>query len=549
MSLKNLNGTLKNYPLTHLPTLVLIVGTLSFWIELYFIRLPYGHSSWLAWVIFIFCLLALCSSRRVSLRALFFRAWQSFSKEIASSLENAALRSASRHDTVKIIIAISAFLGLVYLGIGLYASFLPPHLVQESDALAYHITLPRQHLIHHSFAHIPWSTPDFFLLPLDYALSPFELATTWPNKLIQFVFFAGCLGCVFHLVYILSGQAVGRAWCAVLAIMAFHAIAIQVGLAMLDLVMLYCFLAFIHSLLIGRLGLAAVEFGFFFWSKSFIPLQMMAIGIMVALILFWVLKKGFSCDEISIPDKRGRKMFITVFLAASLGIALPYLIKSFYYTGTPFYPFGIGFLPPLVKYAPDHWHSILQRAADCLAVKNDYGHGRSIIAFLKHFWLIAVPEKGVNNTFDYPVGLIYLLFLAPFFGHAISSLKSRKLPVLSLMVMIWWMTWWVGSQQSRFLLVPICLMIIVSISFLPKVSRVLIVLIIIVLGLEVISLANAHRHDWGKPFSEVLRDKDKKLLEYQPPAGVEVELNFPDVAFASFPVTVHRSDSVYVIHN
>lgn len=530
MALKGFNSTLKNYPLAHAPTLALIVGALSFWLELFCIRLPYGHSSWLAWGIFIFCLLALA----------FSRPWELNTKRWWAMLGEKSLG-------LKVIIATAAFLGLVYLSIGLYASFLPPHLVQESDALTYHITLPRQHLLHHSFAHISWSTPDLFLLPLDYALSPFELATTWPNKLIQFVFFAGCLGCVFRLVYILSGQAVGRAWSAVLAIMAFHAVAIQVGLAMLDLVMLYCFLAFIHSLWIGRLGLAAVEFAFFFWSKSFIPLQMVVIGIIVALILFWVLKKGFSCSEMPIPDKRGRKILITVFGVASLGIALPYLIKSFYYTGTPLYPFGTGFLPPLVKYAPDHWHLILQRAADCLSEKDRYGHGRSIIAFIKHFWLIAVPEKRVNNAFDYPVGLIYLLFLAPFFGHAISSLKSRKLPLLSLMVMIWWMTWWFGSQQSRFLLVPICLMIILTISFLSKISRVLIILVIMALGLEVVSLTNAHRHDWGKPFSEVLRDQDKKLLELQHPAGAEVELNFPDAAFASFPVTVRRSDSVYVI--
>jgi len=149
--LKNFDSPLKNYPLTHFPTLALIIGTFSFWIELYVIRLPSGHSSWLAWVLLVFCLVTLCSYRQVSLRALVFMALQS-------------LGNAPRNAIVKIIIAISVFLGLVYLAVGLYASFLPPHLPQEGDALMYHITVPRQHLLHHSFAHISWSVPDLFIL-------------------------------------------------------------------------------------------------------------------------------------------------------------------------------------------------------------------------------------------------------------------------------------------------------------------------------------------------------------------------------------------------
>jgi hypothetical protein len=448
---------------------------------------------------------------------------------------------------LRIIFPLGVLLGLVYLAVGLYASLLPPHLIQESDALMYHIAIPRQHLLHHSFAHLTWSVPDLFLLPLDYALSPFELATTWPNKLIQFFFFAGCLACVFHLIYILSNYSRRRAILGVLAVMACHAVAIQVGSAMLDLVMLYCFLAFIHSLFLGRWALAAIELAFFFWSKSFIPFQMMVMGIIIGIILFWALKKGFVCRELPVPNPQGRKILMGVFGAASLVIALPQLIKSFYYTGALFYPFGAGVLSPLVQNTPAHWHAILQRAADCLSEKDAYGHGRSLAAFIKHFWLLAVPEKGVNNTFDYPVGLVYLLVLGPFFSHVFSSLKSRKLPVLSLLVLVWWLTWWFGSQQSRFLLVPICLMIILTISFLPKISRVLIVLIIMTLGVETISLVNANRHDWGKPFIKILRDKDKRLLELKPPAGrSEIELDFADVAFAAVPVNV-RQESFYVI--
>jgi len=92
------------------------------------------------------------------------------------------------------------------------------------------------------------------------------------------------------------------------------------------------------------------------------------------------------------------------------------------------------------------------------------------------------------------------------------------------------------------------MMIILTISFLPKISKVLIVLIILALGLEVVSLVDANRHDWGKPFSQLLRDQDRKILELQPSVGaLDVKLDFPDVAFAPYPVTVIKSDSVFVI--
>jgi hypothetical protein len=262
--------------------------------------------------------------------------------------------------------------------------------------------------------------------------------------------------------------------------------------------------------------------------------------------VLWALKNKFSCIEFPV-DKSDWKKFGLVLAVASLVIAGPFLVKSFYYTGTPFYPFGLGMVPPQAHYSTEHWQAILQKAADSVAEKDAYGHGRTVLAFIKHFWLIAVPERGVNNAFDYPVGLIYVLMLLPFAGHVVQSLRTRKLPVLSVIVMLWWMSWWFGSQQTRFLIVPVCLLIIVAISYLPKISQIFMILIVLVLGLEVVSLVNAHHHDWHKPAVRVLRDKDKQLLQAKPSAEGVLELNFPDAAFASWPVKVTHTDSVYII--
>ena len=532
MAFKNFVGTLRDYPLAHVPTWVLVIGTVVFWLELYIIRLPYGHTSWLAWALLsgvVFCMVYLQRQK------------------IAGSLTSLDYLWRMQGWVGRSVITIAAILGAVYLAIGFYASVLPPHLSQEHDALTYHITLARQHLIRHSFAHIPWSTPDFFLLPLDYALSPFWLSTLWPNKIIQFWFFIGSLGCVFHLTRILSGENMLRAWTAVAAVMASHAIAIQVGTAMLDLVMMYCFFAFLHSLFMGRWVLAAIEFGFFAWSKAFIAPQMVMISLILGVIIFLACKRGFSICEIPVFNTHQWKTGGSVFLISSVLIAAPYLVKSFYYTGTPLYPFGVGVLSPLAEHQPDYWQAILQRAQDCLAEKDKYGHGRSVSAFVKHWWLIAVPEKGVNNAFDYPVGMVYLLVLAPFMWHVVVTLKSKRLPVISAVILVWWLTWWFGSQQSRFLLVPICMMVVIAVASMPKLNRVFMMAVMMTLGLEVISLVNAHRADWGKPYFDVLRGKDKKLVLLNPESAGTLDVDFPDVAFASLPVNVNNDNSVYVI--
>jgi len=69
-----------------------------------------------------------------------------------------------------------------------------------------------------------------------------------------------------------------------------------------------------------------------------------------------------------------------------------------------------------------------------LAMKDAYGLKRSLPGFVKHFWLVAVPEQGVNNRFDYPLGLIYLLCLGRSCGTwgKISALNGYPWPGYSL---------------------------------------------------------------------------------------------------------------------
>ena len=82
-----------------------------------------------------------------------------------------------------------------------------------------------------------------------------------------------------------------------------------------------------------------------------------------------------------------------------------------------------------------------------------------------------------------------------------------------------------------------------------ELSRIFIALVIAAMLLEIISLVNAHRPDWGKSAFSVLRDQDKELvrLGQQKEQATSVILDYPDVAFASFEVDVrNNTDSIFV---
>ncbi len=503
-------------PLSHLPTCMLIIGTVVFWFELFVVGLPGGHTSWFAWGLWI--ILSGIVIAQAKVRLLLKPSW---------------------------LLLILGSLAFLYLSIAFVAAVLPPHLVQEFDVINYHLTIPRQHLLTHDFAHIPWSVADLFLLPLDYALSPFWLSTVLPNKFPQFIFLLGVITLVYQIVYELTSR-INKAALAAVSVMALHMVAIQAGTAMMDMVMLFLVLASIHSLITRRYALAAIEWAFFFWSKSFIPPMMIAIMIGLIVICSVANRCRFSFEPLYEPMFREWKKILTVFVLATLVIAVPHLIKSMHYTGGMLYPFGLNKHLAGVEYTPTQWEWIAKRTQDSLGMKDAYGNGRSIVDFIQHFWLIAVPQKGVNNVFDYPVGLIYLLMLGPFILSVAEALKHKRIPLLSCFIIIWWVLWFMGSQQTRFLLVPMCLMIVVVFIYLKNVSRVLMALVIGCMLLEIFSLRNAHRADWGKSALEVLRPKDRDLLFNARYKEGNIVLTEPDVAFADFKVEVNTKDSIFV---
>jgi len=527
---------------SHLPTWLLILGYPIFWLELYFFDTSHGHTTWLAWTLFSLVALVVVFSNFLSIKNSFKKFCNEF-KEYSFFL--------------KFFIVFVLIFVIIILFASFIASLLPPHLPQEYDVLNYHITIPRQHLILSSISHIPWSVADLYLMPLDYSLSPYWLATEMPNKFPQFLFALGLLGVAASLMSKIRKDLSWERMLILLAILGAHGLAIQFGTAMLDIVMVYLFIAAIDSFLDRRFFMGTVELTFYFWSKSFIPLQ--SVVLIVALSFFCFLAnlfrfKVFIFDRVAFSFISFKKIYFVGirFIILSFFIAVPFLVKNIYYTGTPLFPFAVGAIGEnyYQKEDPDLWEIINDRAESVLAVKNQYGEGRSLKNFIEHFWFLAVPEKGVNNRFDYPLGLVYLLIVGPFLYFFCRDLLRKKLDLVSLFIVLFWLSFWFGSQQSRFLFVPLVLMMMIVLKE-PIVFRKIFCLgIVLSVMFTSISVFRAHKRDLFKSSMQVIREKDRKLIEMSNHVerSVPVVINFEDAAFANFAVNIKHKGSVFILN-
>ncbi|MBF0489607.1 MAG: hypothetical protein HQL15_03180 [Candidatus Omnitrophica bacterium] len=442
----------------------------------------------------------------------------------------------------------------VILIIIILAGMQPIHLTQETDCMQYHYALPRQHLILGSFAHIPWAADDLFLLPLDFSLSPFWFATEFPNKIPQLIVMFGLIAVLIRLAFSLRGAIrYGNLILIVFAVLGSRGLGIQMGTGMLDLVVAYLFFASLDSFRQGQWGMGAVEFTFFFWSKPLLPLQVLFVLLLLGMAL--VMARYFKWPMIEEFKIQHWQKGLCLFVVLSVFVAGPFIMKSIYYAATPLFPIEPGMLgnKAAIQSNPQAWMS-LQKASFIWmhGVKDNYGHGRGIIAFIKHWWLLAVPEKGVNNSFDYPMGLSYLLFIGPFLFYLVRDFMGRKVSVGSWVVIFLWMLWWLSTQQARFLYIPILMVFLLVSVRLAKPSRSLLIGLMVALLMQVVSLLGAHRKDIFHPSWDVLREQDRRLVEMSRAYQRDSKKGYIDcpsheVAYAQFPVRVIKENLPHTI--
>jgi hypothetical protein len=458
----------------------------------------------------------------------------------------------------RLFLIVSALLAAVMLTLAFYASRLPPHLMQEADVLNYHYTLARQHLMTGSFAPLRWSAADLLPLPLQFSLAPYWLATALPNKFPQPFFLLGLCGLLFKLAYRLgpSNRRALAGTFAAAALLGSHGFSIQYGAAMLDIPLCYLFIAALDSILSDRPILAGLEFSFFVWAKF--PLLYLGVFGSLAALAWIISKAGWQLawttrSVSSKPEMFVWRRFLGTFVAGSFFLGAPFCLKTLYYAGTPFFPFGVGAIQTLglpqgapleeLKRASHRWLQTVHLDREEAGAE----------ALVKHFWILAVPTRGVNNRFDYPMGLPYLLFLIPVFAAGISCWKDKRVSILWCLTGLLWASWWMTSHQARFLYVPIALLFVLGAS-LPELvdSKAVRAGLLLSMGLTLVSMWHAHRSDFRKTAWECLQPADQELvLKGRDPVfqdGQTHEWPIKEAAFATFKIHVSHGD-LFVIPN
>lgn len=246
---------------------------------------------------------------------------------------------------------------------------------------------------------------------------------------------------------------------------------------------------------------------------------------------------------------------LVLWIILSPVVAGPFIAKSIYYAATPFYPLapGITGTNAYILSHPQNWHGLQQASQIWMGPTIHHGHGRDLWSFIKHWWLLSVPENGVNNAFDYPLGLTYLLMIGPFLFFLVRDCIRREFSPWSVLAAVMWGLWWFSTQESRYLFIPLLIIFMVTIARLGKASKGLLLCLLVSLLFNAFSLWGAHKGDIKKWGVNALRNQDKQLVELNKrylKDALSSYVDWPshDVAYAQFPVMVRKEELPHTIN-
>ncbi|MGE4232443.1 MAG: hypothetical protein AB7F43_03855 [Bacteriovoracia bacterium] len=456
------------------PTLLWFLGYLEYFTQVYW-GAPSLRMSGIS--VFVSILILIC--------CLFFqlKAIRSFIDELLDSL-------ASESKIINLLLW--ALIGVQFLifFVSALESRSPPHLPQENDAINYHYALVKQHLLHGSFHHINWFSADLWPMPIQYGIGPFWFLDTVYHKIPSFLFslwiFAMMLGFGLHL----SKKKRDLWYLPALIFFTTHGVVIQLGIAMLDLPILYFLTASIYSLFILKnkyLWLGALHLAVFASAKAISPLQTGAVLFVFG--IFVLTRKKIDKKFFRLPKKEMVKFFALTFLFFSVLFARSFWV-SMHRAGTPLFPFATCIFSVEGCNGPQG-EIIKDSAKQQLADKNTYGDGNGPIAFLRHLYLVSVPLKGVNNRYDYPAGFGWLVLMLLFLMRIFTRVPDDRYRVLLYISLSFWVVWWIGSHQTRWLYPVMLFGLLSSIDLLSKVKPQILVSVLLISA--TLSLASHYR--------------------------------------------------------
>jgi hypothetical protein len=142
-----------------------------------------------------------------------------------------------------------------------------------------------------------------------------------------------------------------------------------------------------------------------------------------------------------------------------------------------------------------------------------------------------------------PLGLPILLLLVPFAWQCVKAIKSKKYPIMNALAVVFWAAWWMGSQQSRWLFIPMALMF-VSVPINERIadSKTLSMILLLSVSLTLLSMVRSNKMDIGLWGEDVLRPMDRDLVRAQSP----LVLDFKEAMYAPVPITVREKSKHFV---
>ncbi|MGK5089833.1 hypothetical protein WDW86_19960 [Bdellovibrionota bacterium FG-2] len=411
---------------------------------------------------------------------------------------------------------------------------LPPHLPQEYDAINYHMGLPRQHLIQGTLSFLDWSTADLWPATVQWGFASSWFSGAFPQKIPQFL----CSFWAFLVMVrlgrrLLTGSFLG--WVPALAVFSAHGVVIQLGTAMLDLTHLYFLLAAIDGFLSDRKVSAALNLALFATLKAFGPIQ-----VIIVLACFGALA-GYSYPRLF--RSWARKLAPVIGLAVLFSLLL--LSRTIWVdmkrAGTPLFPLATCLVSSVSGCSGWEGVAIRKSSQQLFVAANGYGMGRGIGSFLNHLWRVAVPGGGVNNSYDYPLGLPWLLWCLFFVFSLPEIFRSRRVPVFIALSASFWLVWWLGSQQSRWLYPVLALGWLGTLEIQKRVrAHVLCICLVISASFSLISHYRAFRADIWKSPSEIY-EQQVKSLKWDATGKVPLS---KEMLYVDRPVTDHKPESL-----
>lgn len=188
--------------------------------------------------------------------------------------------------------------------------------------------------------------------------------------------------------------------------------------------------------------------------------------------------------------------------------------------------------------------NIRESAKQHLDTRDSYGNGRGFTAFFKHLWRVAVPTKGVNNEFDYPLGLPWLIGIFLLAVSLILGFHEKRVTPESAVALAFWAVWWAGSHQSRWLYPVMAFAWLGTMGIQRMVrQRIFLGALMVSAAFSLISQGRSLRPDIFRPSAEIQGQQMRRVA--RDAAGIVMDVK---TLYVEEPILTHKgNDPLWII--